>query len=375
MSRTSPRSLLLALGLAGCSPGLDPVAGLAGRATDPVPDGPSNELPSDEDGDTAATSEPDSGGDSATPEDTEAPPEASGSPLAGLRLFVDPASRAAQQAQSWADSRPQDAELMRRIAEQPVAMWLGAWSGNVRDAVTTRQAAARAADSVAAFVVYNIPQRDCGGYSSGGTRDPASYRAWVQDIATGLGGWPSIVVLEPDALTLTSCLDEAGLAERQAMLREAGDLLSQAGASVYLDVGHSAWLTPDQAVTALAGVGLDGVAGFAVNVSNFRADDELLLWAGTVASRTGARFILDTSRNGLGPEGNTWCNPSDRALGLPPDTDPPEAGLDARLWVKAPGESDGSCNGGPSAGTWWPEYALGLARRAPWTTAPATALR
>ncbi len=35
---------------------------------------------------------------------------------------------------------------------------------------------------------------------------------------------------------------------------------------------------------------------------------------------------------------------------------------DANLWVKRVGESDGSCNGGPSAGQWWPEYAIALAR-------------
>lgn len=38
---------------------------------------------------------------------------------------------------------------------------------------------------------------------------------------------------------------------------------------------------------------------------------------------------------------------------------------DAYLWIKPPGESDGACNGGPEAGAWWPEYALGLAQRAP----------
>jgi endoglucanase len=38
--------------------------------------------------------------------------------------------------------------------------------------------------------------------------------------------------------------------------------------------------------------------------------------------------------------------------------------VDAYLWIKRPGESDGSCHGGPPAGAWWPDYALGLARRA-----------
>ena len=38
--------------------------------------------------------------------------------------------------------------------------------------------------------------------------------------------------------------------------------------------------------------------------------------------------------------------------------------VDGYLGVKTPGESDGPCNGGPRAGQWWPEYALGLSRTA-----------
>nr|ABK58684.1 unknown [Streptomyces fradiae] len=32
--------------------------------------------------------------------------------------------------------------------------------------------------------------------------------------------------------------------------------------------------------------------------------------------------------------------------------------------IKRPGDSDGPCRGGPEAGQWWPDYALGLARNA-----------
>jgi endoglucanase len=36
--------------------------------------------------------------------------------------------------------------------------------------------------------------------------------------------------------------------------------------------------------------------------------------------------------------------------------------VDAYLWVKRPGESDGACgNGAPKVGVWWPDYALDLA--------------
>ncbi|SCE59467.1 endoglucanase [Streptomyces sp. Termitarium-T10T-6] len=50
--------------------------------------------------------------------------------------------------------------------------------------------------------------------------------------------------------------------------------------------------------------------------------------------------------------------------GTPPTTDTGDERLDAYLWIKRPGDSDGTCRGGPPAGDWWPEYALGLARRA-----------
>ena len=49
-----------------------------------------------------------------------------------------------------------------------------------------------------------------------------------------------------------------------------------------------------------------------------------------------------------------------------PTAEPGKKLVDAYLWVKRPGESDGTCNGGPAAGgcAWSPDYALGLAQRA-----------
>lgn len=58
--------------------------------------------------------------------------------------------------------------------------------------------------------------------------------------------------------------------------------------------------------------------------------------------------------------------PRGRALGDPPRAVDDGTHLDALLWVKLPGESDGSCNGGPPAGQWWQDVALELARNASW---------
>jgi cellulase/cellobiase CelA1 len=130
-----------------------------------------------------------------------------------------------------------------------------------------------------------------------------------------------------------------------------------------------------------------------------------------------AHFVIDTGRNGRGalntavyaappfsqpPEvigsltGGNYCNPPRAGLGLRPTADTRVALVDAYLWIKVPGESDGSCDiaGGPrawdyssynpwgitgdaqkhfdplwgmvdpAAGEWFPEHALELARNA-----------
>jgi len=100
-------------------------------------------------------------------------------------------------------------------------------------------------------------------------------------------------------------------------------------------------------------------------------------------------FAIDTSRNGVGPWQATpeqialgdvqdWCNPPARGLGKRPTLDTGNALVDAYLWIKIPGESDGQCNRwapagspdpvrgmmDPAAGLWFPEMALELAKNA-----------
>ena len=63
--------------------------------------------------------------------------------------------------------------------------------------------------------------------------------------------------------------------------------------------------------------------------------------------------------------------PAGRALGSPPTTDTGDPLVDAFLWLKKPGESDGQCNGGPKAGKFWQEQALELAKNASFRLGPA----
>lgn len=289
----------------------------------------------------------------------------SSAPLAGVKLYVNPNSAAARQAQAWQSSNPSWASKMQFLAAQPTAVWLGEWNTNVSQDVRTLVANAQTTGTIPTFVAYAIPQRDCGGYSSGGTNNPTAYASWISQIASGIGGGKAIVVLEPDALAQLTCLSSADQATRLSLLADAVSTLKKnSGTKVYIDAGHSGWIDAVTMASRLTKANIASADGFALNVSNFmRTTDEVTYGTSVSKQVNNAHFVIDTSRNGNGSDG-TWCNPSGRAIGARPTVSTGNALVDAFLWLKVPGESDGYCNGGPSAGGWWPSYALGLVESA-----------
>lgn len=232
-------------------------------------------------------------------------------------------------------------------------------------------------------------------------------------------------------------------ADRFAMLNYAVDALkAQPGAKVYLDATHSGWLGAGDAADRLIQAGVNRADGFFMNVSNYVVNERLVKY-GTWVSKCIAfgshpsswgnghtewcasqyspanpddfstwtlsdqwytnnvesqtwwystsvlkHFVIDSSRNGQGPwtptasypDPMTWCNPPDRGLGVRPTADTGNELLDAFLWIKIPGESDGECTRGlgpagqtvdpewgvidPPAGKWFPQMALDLAHNA-----------
>lgn len=240
---------------------------------------------------------------------------------------------------------------------------------------------------------------------------------------------------------------ETASADRFFMLNYAVDALkAQPNVKVYLDGTHSGWLNVGDAAHRLSQAGVDRADGFYLNVSNYQYTANLVQygtwiskcltydnfsgcanqywnggpdgtkiadllgpWTGVALSPYGewsddsddpalntsginwryegaqptTHFVIDTSRNGLGPwqppaypDPQDWCNPPDRGLGLRPTADTGNPLIDATLWVKIPGESDGECTRGlgpagetvdpewglidPPAGEWFPEMALDL---------------
>lgn len=285
---------------------------------------------------------------------------ASGSGVFPGGIFVPHTSSASQAAITAANSgNTSDAAVDRLLAAQPTAIWLGDWLSNsqLSSTVSTVLNQARSDGTTPVFVTYAIPDRDCGGYSAGGLT-PSSYASWTQALANAVSGRRTVIIEEPDALAqLSSCPQD--YSSRTSLLYNATQLFSGVGATVYLDAGNSNWVPAQTMLQRLWNSGLQFARGFSSNVSNFYPTSNEQSYDEQLRSQSGKNYVIDVSRNGRGSSG-AWCNPPGAALGVAPRVVSDSTGLDALLWIKAPGESDGNCNGSPAAGAWFQSSADSL---------------
>lgn len=329
-----------------------------------------------------------------------------------LPLYVNPSSAPATAAhQLDQQGNKGEAEVLQQVAAVPMAFWAAGQPGDVK-AVARYAAAAAKAHQVGEVVLYNIPHRDlCGQFSSGGqTAD--SYKRWVASITNVINaaGGQMVVIVEPDALPdvlpprIAQCnVTTAEVNARFQELRLAMWALSDSpNIHAYLDAGNPGMIgDPQSMASALIKAGITFGAGFSANVSNFYPTDYMAAWAHQLrwalqqAANNPAELgkllhqakidvpvaqaqlalrqalaVIDVSRNGSGAPADpaNWCNPPGRTLGQAPILAPWNQALQGYpdvaglLRIKTPGVSDGSCNGGPAAGEFWPDYAVGLAK-------------
>ncbi|MFJ6001102.1 glycoside hydrolase family 6 protein [Arthrobacter sp. NPDC092385] len=247
----------------------------------------------------------------------------------------------------------------------PTARWYA--GGTPAEAqADIRQRVTAANGKVVGLLVYNAPIRDVGSYSAGGAANLAAYRAWIDGVAAGIGTAPVIVSVEPDALGHLNELTAAQQAERVESIKYAVQKLkANPNAKVYVDASN--WVDAAEMADRIkrsipAGVAIDGIS---VNVSAYNSNASIIDYGNKVISASGLpwKMIVDTSRNGVATA-STWCNPAGQGLGKLPTLTPGVPNVDAFLWLKAPGESDGTCNGGPGAGAFFPERAQELIKNA-----------
>jgi endoglucanase len=256
-----------------------------------------------------------------------------------------------------------------KIFEHPVSFWYGERNGKEIKCLYkgVRRLLKRSHPQLPIFVLYNFPDRDLGQYSKGGAHSAESYMNFIDSFCKGIEGVSPIVIFEPDAVPHNERFCNEDLEFRVNLMKLALQrLCERSSAHIYVDIGHSSWLTVDAAHALLEAVSNPKIRGFSLNTSNYRTTAESMKFGLALCElRPNDHFVIDTSRNGNGPFGLEWCNPPGRALGTPATCETGEEKCDAFLWVKIPGESDGKKNGGPRAGRFWPEMAEKLISASP----------
>lgn len=211
------------------------------------------------------------------------------------------------------------------------------------------------------IVVYGIPNKDChGNYSSDGSvKDTATYETFLSDLTTAMGTRKTLYIVEPDSVGLLAekdgCGAEAGYEKHLQIAIEA--LSKNPNAELYLDVGYWTIDSDEQLPTVVKivkNLSKSGtLKGISLNTSNYRSNKELSELCAKFQKAVGStemNCIADTSRNYLEPTTKEWCNVLPSGIGVPPTSDTDFPNLGYYMWIKRPGESDGTCNGGPDAG-------------------------
>ena len=175
-----------------------------------------------------------------------------------------------------------DALRIANMEVIPQAVWLdGGTPAAVASLVGKTLEEAKLERTVPVFVPYNIPGRDCGGYSAGGAQTTADYESWINAIAGAVGAHEAVIVLEPDALANlpSDCgYDSTGqlTTNRYTQIGYAVSTLEALPTTlVYLDAGHSEWHSVGDMAQRLVQAGVGQTRGFYLNVSNYQPTAQL----------------------------------------------------------------------------------------------------
>jgi cellulose 1,4-beta-cellobiosidase len=277
------------------------------------------------------------------------------------------------------------------------------------------------------IVVYNFPDRDCSAKASAGelllsedglNRYKTEYIDPIVELLEEFSDVRTIIAYEPDGLA--NLVTNMGVEKCQGAApayRESTEYalaaLDLPNVAVYIDAGHAGWLGWPANLGPTAEIYAEiyknagspkSTRGLVTNVSNFNGyrlasapsyttpnenyDEEKFHAAiAPLLEQAGfpANFIVDQGRAGQQPGGRGewghWCNIKESGFGPRPDLSPSSDNLDAVVWVKPGGESDGTSDssadrfdemcGGPSAftpapeaGAWFQEYFEMLIRNA-----------
>ncbi|PIL24272.1 hypothetical protein GSI_14025 [Ganoderma sinense ZZ0214-1] len=346
---------------------------------------------------------------------------AAGNPFVGYTAYLSPYYAAEVQAAAANISDSSLSAKAASIANIPTFTWLDTVSKvpdlgtYLSDASTLQKSTGE--KQLVQIVVYDLPDRDCAAKASNGEFTIADggqekYFDYIDQIVAQVKQFPDVrvvAVIEPDSLAnLVTNLNVQKCANAEttykACVTYALQQLSSVGVYMYMDAGHAGWLgwpaNISPAATLFASMFQSAnsssfIRGLATNVANYNAltaaspdpitqgdpnydESHYINALGPMLASAGfpAQFIVDQGRSGqqnLRQQWGDWCNIKGAGFGTRPTTNTGYSLIDAIVWVKPGGESDGTSNSSsprydstcslsdatqpaPEAGTWFQTY-------------------
>ncbi|KAK0672371.1 family 6 putative glycoside hydrolase [Cercophora samala] len=343
-------------------------------------------------------------------------------PFVGKTQFVNPewSNKLTQTYKSFL-KKGDVKNALRTLQAQKVStfVWVSRLSelGRIDEAIATARRVQKQTGKkqIVGLVLYNLPDRDCSaGESAGellsGENGFERYKEeFVKPYAQKVAAAKDLefaIVLEPDSLgNLVTNLNIPLCAGAVDVYRDgiahAITQLQQDNVHLYIDAAHGGWLgwndnlplAADEFAEVLkradeASGKKNKIRGFATNVSNYNplhavVRENYTEWSNSWDESNyatslaphleerglPAHFIVDQGRvalPGARKEWGEWCNVAPSGFGPAPSTNTNNTVVDAIVWIKPGGESDGECGyiNAPRAGHWHDEFAQQLVENA-----------
>jgi len=369
---------------------------------------------------TVPTSSPASSSTASAPIGSQTP--AAGNPYTGYNIYLTPfyAAEVTAAANNITDATTKANALS--VAQIPTFTWFDQVA-KVPDlgtylAAASAQGQASGTPMLVQIIVYDLPDRDCAAAASNGEfsiadNGQANYFNYIDQIVAQIKPFPDVrvvAIIEPDSLAnLVTNLSVEKCANAQttylACVTYAIQQLNTLGnVYSYLDAGHAGWLGWPANLSPAAQLfsslytsagSPSFVRGLATDVANYNAlvaatpdpitqgnpnyDESLYINAlAPLLTSSGfpAHFIVDQGRSGvqnIRQQWGDWCNVKGAGFGTRPTTNTGFSAIDAIVWAKPGGESDGTSNSSsprfdyhcaladadqpaPEAGTWFQEF-------------------
>ncbi|QRV95364.1 glycoside hydrolase family 6 protein [Ceratobasidium sp. AG-Ba] len=314
---------------------------------------------------------------------TSVGPSPTGNPYAGKVFYANTVYRAKVQAEYnklISEGNSALAAKVAKVGDISTGIWIAdrasvsSISTYLQDALNVQNQSGK--KQVVPLVVYDLPDRDCSGGASAGEFSSANggeakYQEYIQAVYAQFKAFPSItlaVSLEPDSIGnmvsnqgIPFCATAAPV-QKRGLAYAISVLGTLPNVNLYLDGAHATWLGWPDSLGPTAKVLGDIYAaakqlnpnaivrGVGTDVSNYNGLDQEVTYHTDLApylTAVGypAHFIVDQGRSGnqnITRSGEDWCNLKFAGLGPRPSANTPSSIVDAILWVKPPGESDGS---------------------------------